>query len=182
MRDKLLSHYRKFGPRRFVLFTVLTLALTDLINSWYLRLWWVAKDMSGMGVRMTAEKSNIALADLGPDTIREVRAMFDNMFFLFLLIILVNNFFFYAFYYRRKLWAQGFVLFYALTAAGLSFVFLFDNAGLGTGWYLYNLLMSGVYLYLFVGVKVLKEETVDLPGSKEVPPPVPTPERETTEQ
>lgn len=162
MKEKLLAHFRKLGPRRFVIATVLTLIVTDLVNSWYLRLWWVSKDMSQRLLVQSSEQSGVSLSDLGPDSIRELREFFDHSFFLLLFIILANNLFFYVFYLRRKLWAQGFVLFYALTAAGLSMAFLFDNAGLGTGWYIYNLLMVPVYLYLFVGVKSLKEDTVDI--------------------
>ena len=166
MKEKLLAHFRKFGPRRFVIFTVTVLTISDLLNSWYLRLWWVAKDMSNRLLEQSSAQSGVSLSELGPDSIRELQEFFNHSFFFFLFIILANNFFFYAFYLRRKLWAQGFVLFYALTAAGLSLAFLFDNAGLGTGWYLYNVAMIPVYLYLFFGVKVLKEETVDLPVKK----------------
>ncbi len=163
MKEKLLAHFRKFGPRKFVICTVLLLIATDLLNSWYLRLWWVSKDMSKLLLAQSSERSGVPLSELGPDSIREISDFFDNSFYFFLFIILANNLFFYAFYLRRKLWAQGFVLFYALTAAGLSGAFLFDNAGLGSGWYIYNLLMVPVYLYIFLGVKSLKEETVDLP-------------------
>ncbi len=163
MREKLTAHFRKFGPRRFVIITVVLLIVTDLLNSWYLRLWWVAKDMSDVLLRQSAERSGMELGDLGPDSIRELQQFFDHSFYFFLTIILANNFFFYAFYLRRKLWAQGFVLFYALTAAMFSTLFLFDNAGLGTTWYIYNLVMVFIYSYLFLGVKYLKQDTVDLP-------------------
>lgn len=162
MKEKLLAHYRKLGPRRFVVATVIILVISDILNSWYLRLWWVAKDMSQRLIEQSAERSGLSLSDLSKDSITELEGFFNNSFYFFLFIILANNFFFYAFYLRRKLWAQGFVLFYALTAAGLSGAFLFDNAGLGTLWYIYNLLMCPVYLYLYLGVKVLKEDTVDL--------------------
>lgn len=166
MKEKLLPHFRKFGPRRFVYFTVSILIITDLLNSWYLRLWWVSKDMSNKLLSQSSHMSGVSLTDLGPDSIRELQEFFNNSFYFFIFIILANNLFFYAFYLRRKLWAQGFVLFYALTAAALSVTFLFDNAGLGTGWLIYNILMIPVYLYLYFGVKVLKEETVDLPVRK----------------
>jgi hypothetical protein len=163
MKEKILTHFRKIGPRRFVISTVLVLIITDLLNSWYLRLWWVSKDMSRLLLAQSSERSGVSLAELGPDSIRELSHFFDNSFYFFLFIILANNLFFYTFYLRRKLWAQGFVLFYALTAGGLSGAFLFDNGGLGTGWYIYNLVMVPVYLYIFLGVKSLKEDTVDLP-------------------
>lgn len=166
MKEKLLAHFRKFGPRRFVIFAVVTLIISDLLNSWYLKLWWVAKNMSWRGVELTAKRMEIEVSDLTPASISELTGLFNNMFFFFILIILINNFFFYAFYLRRKLWAQGFVLFYTLTAAMLSALFLVDNAGLGFLWYAYNILMCPVYVYLYFGVKLLKEETVDLPVKK----------------
>lgn len=166
MREKLTAHFRKLGPKRFVIATVLILIVTDLLNSWYLRLWWVAKDMSHKGVLMSAEQSGVSLQDIGPDSVREIQQFFDNSFYFFLVIILANNLFFYVFYLRRKLWAQGFVLFYTITAAMLSVMFLFDNGGLGGAWYAYNLIMIPVYTYLFLGVKYLKEDTVDLPVKK----------------
>ena len=164
MREKLTAHFRKFGPRRFVIITVVLLIVTDLLNSWYLRLWWVAKDMSDVLLRQSAERSGMELGDLGPESIRELEQFFDQSFYFFLTIILANNLFFYVFYLRRKLWAQGFVLFYALTAAMFSSLFLIDNAGLGSGWYIYNLVMVFIYSYLFLGVKYLKQDTVDLPS------------------
>ncbi len=163
MKAKLYAHFSKYNPRKFVICTVLVLIVTDLLNSWYLRLWWVSKDMSKLLLAQSSERSGVALSELGPDSIRELTSFFDNSFYFFLFIILANNLFFYAFYLRRKLWAQGFVLFYALTAAALSGTFLFDNAGLGSGWYIYNLLMIPIYFYMFLGVKSLKEDTVDLP-------------------
>lgn len=162
MREKLTAHFRKFGPRKFVIMTVVILIVTDLLNSWYLRLWWVAKDMSKTLLVQSAERSGMVLSDLGPDSIRELEQFFDSSFYFLLFIILANNLFFYLFYLRRKLWAQGFVLFYALTAAMFSGVFLFDNAGLGSAWYIYNLVMIFIYTYLFLGVKYLKQDTVDL--------------------
>lgn len=163
MREKFTAHFRKYGPRRFVIMTVVLLIVTDLLNSWYLRLWWVAKDMSDVLLRQSAERSGMELSDLGPDSIRELEQFFDKSFYFFLTIILANNLFFYVFYLRRKLWAQGFVLFYALTAAMFSSLFIFDNAGLSSGWYIYNIVMIFVYSYLFLGVKYLKQDTVDLP-------------------
>ncbi len=164
MREKLTAHFRKFGPRKFVIMTVVLLIVTDLLNSWYLRLWWVAKDMSYKGVQMTAAKMGGSVDELDPASILEIKQFFNNSFFFFLVIILANNLFFYLFYLRRKLWAQGFVLFYTLSAAALSGLFLFDNAGLGMGWYIYNLLMIPIYTYMFLGVKYLKQDTVDLPS------------------
>lgn len=164
MQEKLVAHFRKLGPRRFVVATVVTLIATDLLNSWYLRLWWVAKNMSETLLYQSSQRSGVSLEELGPGSITELRQFFDQSFYFFLFIILANNLFFYLFYLRRKLWAQGFVLFYALTAAALSVGFLFDNAGLGTGWYIYNLTMIFVYTYMFLGVKYLKAETVDLPN------------------
>ena len=164
MREKLTAHFRKFGPRRFVMATVIILIISDLLNSWYLRLWWVAKDMSRTLLIQSAQRSGISLEELGTASITELRQFFDQSFYFFLFIILANNLFFYLFYLRRKLWAQSFVLFYALTASALSITFLFDNAGLGTSWYIYNLSMVFVYAYLFLGVKYLKADTVDLPS------------------
>lgn len=164
MREKLTAHFRKLGPRRFVVATVVTLIITDLLNSWYLRLWWVAKNMSETFLVQSSQRSGVSLEELGPASISELKQFFDQSFYFFLAIILANNLFFYIFYLRRKLWAQGFVLFYALTAAALSLTFLFDNAGLGTTWFIYNLVMIFVYTYMFLGVKYLKADTVDLPN------------------
>lgn len=164
MQEKLVAHFRKLGPRRFVVATVVTLIITDLLNSWYLRLWWVAKNMSEKLLMQSAQRSGVSLQELGPDSITELRQFFDQSFYFFLFIILANNLFFYLFYLRKKLWAQGFVLFYVLTAAALSFAFLFDNADLGAFWYFYNLVMVFLYSYMFLGVKYLKADTVILPN------------------
>lgn len=159
MKDKLKDHFLKFGPRRFVIFTVVSLLITDLVNGYYLKLYWIGKNASELLVQQSIARSGYLAEDFSPSTLAEMTGFVNNTFYFFLLIILVNNVFFYFFYLRKKLWAQGFVLFYALTAAFMSVAFLFDNAGLGMGWMLYNFLTIPYYAYIFLGVKLLKDET-----------------------
>jgi len=163
MKEKIRNHFLKFGPRRFVVFTVLTLVILDLINSWYMKLYWKSKDVSLRGVQLAAAQNGMRVADFGKGTIDEMKGLFDNAFYFFLLVILVNNFFFYFFYLRKKLWAQGYVLFYALTAALFSLAFVMDDAGMGFGWMFYNASTILIYTYIFLGVKLLKAETVIIP-------------------
>lgn len=151
----------KMGPRRFVVGTVLLLIVTDIVNSYYLRVWWVHRNLSYVFVQKLAEKQGISISDLVPNSINEIKYLVDNCFFFFLLIVLVNNIFFYIFYLRRKLWAQGYVLFYTLTGAFMSLSFLIEGPILGAPWYVYNLSTILVYTYLYFGVKVLKYETTD---------------------
>ncbi|HXH74402.1 MAG TPA: hypothetical protein VNJ08_05530 [Bacteriovoracaceae bacterium] len=162
MKDKLKAHFLKFGPRRFVVLTVLTLLMTDLINCYYLKLYWLSKNMSLTLVKQTLTRSGQLVEGLSPSTIQEMTGFVSNAFYFFIFIILVNNLFFYLFYLRRKLWAQGFILFYVLTGAILQLGFVFDNSGMGYGWLAYNLLTVPYYIYLFLGVKLLKAETTDI--------------------
>lgn len=161
MKEKFKTHFLQFGPRRFVVFTVLALVLTDLVNFYYLKLYWMSKDFSNLIVRMGIMRSGQMMENFSADSIQEMMALITNCFYFFLFIILVNNLFFYLFYLRRKLWAQGFVLFYVLTAAIFQMTFIFDNGGLSWTWTTYNLLTVPFYLYLFFGVKWLKAETTD---------------------
>jgi hypothetical protein len=161
MMEKIKTHFLKFGPRRFVVGTVIVLLILDLLNSWYLRLWWVKRNLSFVFVQKLAERQGIALSDLVPNSIAEIKYLVDNCFFFFLLIVLINNLFFYFFYLRKKLWAQGYVLFYTLTNSILAFSFLIEGPILGYSWFLYNLSTIVIYLYLYFGVKVLKAETTD---------------------
>lgn len=166
MMEKIREHFLRLGPRRFVISTVVLLILTDLINSWYLKLYWVKKDYAQLLVRQSIQRSGLLYEDFNIGTINEMLGFLNNTFHFFLLIILVNNLFFYVFYLRKRLWAQGFVLFYTLTAAMFSLTLLFDNAGLGAGWMTYNLLTIPLYIYLFLGVKVLRPETTVESGKK----------------
>lgn len=160
-KEKLKTHYLKFGPRRFVVFTVLTLILTDLVNCWYLKLYWVKRNVSMLMVETTIKRMGQVLEDFDANTLAEMIGFVNNSFYFFLFIILVNNLFFYLFYLRRKLWAQGFVLFYTVTSALLQVTFIFDGTALGIPWLIYNLLTIPYYAYLFWGVKLLKGETTD---------------------
>lgn len=165
MMEKLKAHFLKFGPRRFVIVTVLALAVLDLINCWYLRLYWLEKGISVQLVQQSITRSGLLLEDFSMSTMNEMIAFMNNTFYFFLLVVLANNLFFYFFYLKKRLWAQGFVLFYALTAALFQLTFLIDDAKLGIGWTIYNLAIIPVYMYLFFGVKLLKAETT-IPGDK----------------
>jgi hypothetical protein len=166
MKDKLKAHYLKFGPRTFVTIVVLVLIVTDLINSYYMKLYWKSRDMSNKFVQQTARVNSLSLEDFSTETLREMTGFIDNMFMFFLLIVLANNLFFYFYYLRKRLWAQGYVLFYALTAALFSVTFIIDDGGLGAGWLTYNISMIFIYAYIFMGVKVTKLETTLGDGKK----------------
>lgn len=166
MKVKLREHFLKIGPRRFVVATVLLLAITDLVNSYYLKLYWLKKDYSQQMVRLSIQQSDIDPATFSPETFAEATAFVNNAFYFFVFLILANNFFFYLFYLRKKLWAQGYVLFYTLTAAIFSLSFVLDNAGLGMGWLAYNVLTIPFYCYLYFGVKLLKPETTITPANR----------------
>lgn len=129
------------------------------MNSWYLKLYWVKKDYAQMMMKLSIKQSGLLVEEFNPDTLAEMLAFLNNTFHFFLLIILANNLFFYFFYLRKRLWAQGFVLFYTLTAALFSVTLIFDNAGLGSGWLIYNIVTIFMYIYLYFGVKVLRPET-----------------------
>ena len=161
MKEKLKKHFLKLGPRRFVIGTVILLIAMDIVNSWYLKLYWLKKDFSTFAVHRMIEKNGEVIEHFSRDTILEMKGFIDNTFYFFLFLVLINNFFFYFFYLRKKLWAQSYVLFYTLTAAIFSLSFLVDHADLGWQWMLYNFLTIPVYGYLYLGVKFLKTETTD---------------------
>lgn len=159
MLDKFRPHFQKFGPRRFVNSTVLTLFVLDVINSYYLKLYWIKKNYSTFIVHQSIGQSQLAVNDFSRDTVTEMASFIDKSFDFMLVLIVANNLFFYLFYMRKKLWAHGYVLFYTLTAVLFSVMFVFDQAGMGTGWLIFNIATVFIYSYLYLGVKVLKDET-----------------------
>lgn len=163
MKEKLKAHFLKWGSRRFVVVTVLLLTILDIVNSYYMKLYWQKKDMSTFMVHQSILRGNMSVEEFSRDTIYEMTGFVNNAFMFFLFLIFVNNLFFYLFYLRKKLWAQGYVLFYTLTAGIFSVSFLIDDVGLGWGWMLYNTLTIFLYLYLCAGVMLLKDETVIIP-------------------
>lgn len=166
MKEKFKQHFIKFGPRKFVIITVMLLIITDLINSYYLKLYWMQKKISATLISLSLQRSQLAIEDFSNETLLEMNSFVDNAFYFFLIVIILNNIFFYAFYLKKKLWAQGYVLFYCLTAAVFSLTFIFDNEGMGKGWLAYNILTIPFYVYLYLGVKLLKTETTLVPGMK----------------
>lgn len=162
MMEKLKKHFLNFGSKRFVIFAVLLLLLLDFINTIYLRLYWLKKDLSTTLVHQMIQRNGYVLENFSSETILEMKGFLDNTFYFFLFLILINNIFFYVFYLRKKLWAQGYILFYTLTGSIFSLSFIVDQAGLGWGWFSYNMLTMVLYLYLYFGVKVLKYETTDI--------------------
>ena len=161
MKEKMKNHFIGRGPRRFVIGTVLLLLITDILNFFYLRLYWLKKDLSTNLVHQMFQRNGYLLENFSTDTVIEMKAFVDNTFYFFLTIVLINNVFFYFFYYRKKLWAQGFVLFYTLSAALLSVTYLLDLGLMGWSWAIYNFSTIFLYAYLFLGVKLLKYETTD---------------------
>lgn len=159
---KIKSHFLAFGARRFVIIAVISLFILDIINSLYLRVYWVHRDFSRLIVERLAHNQGLEFKQLSNQTIIEITTMVNNAFFFLLFIILINNLFFYFFYLRKRLWAQGYVLFYAISNSVLAITFLIEGTVLGWPWFLYNLMTMFLYLYLYLGVKVLKEETTDI--------------------
>ncbi len=159
---KIKSHFLSFGPRKFVICAVIVLIILDIINSVYLRTYWVFKDLSRVAVEKLANKEGLQFSELSEQTIIEVTAMINNAFFFFLFIILINNLFFYFFYLKKKLWAQGYVLFYAITNSILAVIFLVEGPIVGWPWFIYNVGTMFLYFYLYLGIKVLKYETTDI--------------------
>lgn len=180
MLQKFKPHFLKLGPRRFVIGTVLLLVILDFVNAFYLRLWWQYRDISIKMTKKIADKQDIDWSTLSTESINEVRGLIDNAFYFFLFIVLINNLFFYVFYLRKKLWAQGYVLFYTLTTSLFAVTFIYEGPILGYPWYVYNLATLFLYAYMYVGVKLLKYETTDIDQPVDVVPP--TPEHEKTEQ
>ncbi len=162
MMEKLKKHYLKLGSKPFVIGAVILLLVMDLLNSAYLRLYWLKKDLSTTLVHEMVRKNGYVLENFSRDTIMEMKGFLDNTFYFFLFLILINNIFFYFFYLRKKLWAQGYILFYTLTGSVFSLSFLIDQADLGVMWFIYNILTIFIYLYLYFGVKLLKYETTDV--------------------
>ena len=156
MINKIKNHYLKLNKNLFIPITILVLFALDLINSYYLRLYWVHKNLSLLYVEKLALNQGLDFSQLSEQSVLEIKQVIDNGFFFFLFIILMNNFFFYFFYLRKKLWAQGYVIFYAITNSILSILFLIEGPVLGLPWFLYNALTIGIYLYLYFGMKVLK--------------------------
>lgn len=165
MKERIKVHFKRWNPRYFVSFTVISLIITDLLNGYYLKIFWAKKEMSMNLVKQSIASGGMVFEDFSTDTILEMSGFVDNTFYFFLFLVLINNLFFYLFYYLKRLWAQGFVLFYTLSAAILAVTFIFDNSGLAPQWTFYNILSIPFYAYLFVGVKFLKEETTIIPAS-----------------
>ena len=155
MINKLKSHYLKLGPRPFVIATALILLILDIINSIYLRLYWTFKKLSLVIVERLAHGQGLELGQLSDQTIIEVQGMVNNAFFFFLFIVIINNLFFYFFYLRKKLWAQGYVLFYTISNSILAVTFLIEGPILGLPWFIYNFATMFIYLYLYMGVKTI---------------------------
>lgn len=159
MMEKIKKHFTGINSKYFVVIAVIGLVALDLINSYYLRIYWVHKDLSILYVEKIALTQGVDFGQLSRDSIQEVKQVIDNGFFFFLFIVFANNLFFYFFYLRKKLWAQSYVLFYTMTNSLLALLFIIEGPILGAPWFLYNLLTIFIYLYLYLGVKFLKNST-----------------------
>ncbi len=165
MKEKLRQHFLKIGPRRFVLMTVFSLLILDLLTGHSFRMSLIQNGFSEKLVQLSIKQANLQASDLSNETLSEVHNLMNMSLDFMLGLILVNNIFFYFFYFKKKLWAYSYVAFYTLTAGFLSLSMIFDKH-INTGWLIFNIATIPMYLYLFLGVKLLKAETTLAPGKK----------------
>jgi hypothetical protein len=161
MKEKIKSHFDLYPPRYFVATCVIFLLITDLINCKFLQIYWTTRNFSKNIVAQTISKTGQLVEDFSLSTINEMTGFVDKSFYFLLFVIIVNNLFFYFFYLKRKLWAQSFVLFYVFTGALLQFSFILDHHGINTFWLIYNFLLIPLYLYFFLGIKILKNDITE---------------------
>lgn len=166
MREKLYNHFLKIGPRRCVVGVVILLIILDILNGIYLKASWELREASHQMVILMIKLMKASPTDFDVDTMREMAGLVDKAFDFMLFLVLMNNLFFYLFYLRKKLWAQGYVLFYTLTAGIFSLTMLFDGMTMGAGWMIFNLLTIPLYFYLYMAVKLLRKETTLEPKKK----------------
>jgi len=166
MKEKLLNHYKKLAPRQFVAGVVIVLVILDILNGLYLKLSWAKNSLSKNLVILIIERMKLQATDFDHGTMSQIGGLVDKSFDFFLFLILMNNLFFYLFYLRKKIWAQGYVLFYTFTGMIFSGFMIFDGYGMGLGWMMFNLLAVPLYAYLYFGVKCLKNETTLVPEKK----------------
>jgi hypothetical protein len=164
MKEKLLRHYQALGARRFVIGAVVLLIILDLVSGYYLKVSWEQKDLYGQAMQFWLKGMKLETGELSDETMYEIAGLIRKTFDFFLFLIFVNNLFFYFFYLRKKLWAQGYILFYTMTGALMSAMMVFD--GMGAAWIGVNLVSALLYVYLFWGVKLLKPETTLVPEKK----------------
>lgn len=166
MKEKLYNHFLKIGPRRCVVGIVILLIILDILNGIYLKGSWGLKNTSHQMVLLIIQLMKASPADFDLDTMREMAGLVDKALDFLLFLLLLNNLFFYFFYLRKKLWAQGYVLFYTLTACIFSITMIFDGLGMGWGWMIFNVLTIPLYFYMYMAVKLLKNETTLEPKKK----------------
>jgi hypothetical protein len=165
MKEKLRQHFLKIGPRRFVLMTIFSLLILDLLTGHSFRMSLIQNGFSEKIVQLSIKQANLQASDLSNETLSEVHNLMNMSLDFMLGLILVNNIFFYFFYFKKKLWAYSYVAFYTLTAGFLSLSMIFDKH-VSTGWLIFNIATIPMYLYLFLGVKLLKAETTLAPKKK----------------
>jgi hypothetical protein len=165
MKEKLRQHFLKIGPRRFVLMTIFSLLILDLLTGHSFRMSLIQNGFSEKLVQLSIKQANLQASDLSNETLSEVHNLMNMSLDFMLGLILVNNIFFYFFYFKKKLWAYSYVAFYTLTAGFLSLSMIFDKH-VSTGWLIFNIATIPMYLYLFLGVKLLKAETTLAPKKK----------------
>ena len=165
MKEKLRQHFQNIGPRRFVLVTIFTLLILDLLTGHSFRMSLIQNGFSEKLVQLSIQQAKLNPNDLSAETLSEVHNLMNKSLDFMLGLILVNNLFFYFFYFKQKLWAYSYVAFYTLTAGFLSLSMVIDKH-MSTGWLIFNIATIPIYIYLFLGVKLLKEETTLAPGKK----------------
>ena len=166
MNEKLKNHFLKIGPRTFVIGTVIVLLILDVLNGIYLKLALGSKNFTENMIVLAYSRLGVPAEEITAESFKEMTWVLERSVDFFLFLILINNLFFYFFYLRKKLWAQGYVLVYTLSAAVLSLLMLTDVYDMGPGWMVFNVLTIPVYVYLYLGVKLLKNETTLVPKKK----------------
>ena len=102
MKEKLRQHFLKIGPRRFVLMTVFSLIILDLLTGYSFRMSLTQNGFSEKLVQISIEQAKLQASDLSADTLAEVHGLMNKSIDFMLGLILVNNLFFYFSLIERR--------------------------------------------------------------------------------
>lgn len=151
LQNKIRKHFQFFTLNQFQLIIVVSFIILDVLNSLYLKNYWIEKDLTKIYLKKMAQMQGMSLSHLAQNSLNEIQNLISLGFTFLILLFFFNNLFFYIFYLRKKIWAEKYVLFYAFSNAILGIIFILEGPVTGLWWYFYNMMTVIIYCYCFWG-------------------------------
>jgi hypothetical protein len=146
--QKLLNWARQLPLRPLLVISAVALWVLDILSAFYFARYWEASGLPYKLLQVALLSRKLEWDDLDPNSQEQIIALLTSTGGIMLLTFLIVNSVFYFYLVWKKRWSWQYVLTYATTAAGFSFITALEGVPVGTTLVITNALSIPAYLIL----------------------------------